>query len=251
MCFYYAVTHKNPHALVGKGIVKEEQLSLFDERHIVSGFDHPSMPLITSAEPDKISFFRWGMLPQSISSDEQAKAFLNKYNTLNAKADEVFESRLYADAVLHRRCLVLCSGFFEWRMVKKEKIPYYISLKNDEMFVFAGIWSESVDKTGKKHQTFSVLTTEANEMMAEIHNTKKRMPVILTPDSAEQWLKPDLPVDEIRKLLIPLPSEQMKAHTIQKFIPSKANELNNPNIIAYYSYSAMNDLFTSNNSLFR
>lgn len=236
MCFYYAITKKSINALVKGKIIRDDQLILFDEKYFVNGFDHPFMPVITDANPEDISFFKWGFLPSTVESEQQANDFLLKYNTLNAKSEEVSSSRLYAESFYNHRCLVLCSGFFEWRKVKKEKVPYYISLKDDEMFVFAGIWNETTDGKGQKVKSFSILTVEANELMATVHNTKKRMPLILSPDDARKWIQKDLEKETLTSLLKPIPSEKLKAHSIKKFLPAQSKNLNSSEIIAYYNY---------------
>jgi len=249
MCFYYAITKKSINALVKGKIIRNDQLSLFDEKYIVNGFDHPFMPVITDANPEDISFLKWGFLPSAVDTEEQAKDFLGRYNTLNAKSEEVSSSHLYEESYYNRRCLVLCSGFFEWRKVKKEKVPYYISLKDDEMFVFAGIWNETVDLKGQKTRTFSVLTIEANELMATVHNTKKRMPLILSPDDAHKWLQKGLDKETLNSLLKPIPSEKLKAHTIKKILPAQAKSLNSSDIIAYYNYPEIFGLLSEQETL--
>jgi putative SOS response-associated peptidase YedK len=236
MCFYYAITKKSVNALVKGKIIRDDQLSLFEEQYIVNGFDHPFMPVITNTSPDDISFLQWGFLPDNVESKEQADKFLSDYNTLNAKSENIENSRLYTDSFRNRRCLVLCSGFFEWRKVKKEKIPYFVSLKNDELFVFAGIWNETTDGKGQKIKTFSVLTVEANELMATVHNTKKRMPLILTPVAAKKWLQSGLNDDQLKEIITPIQSENLKAHTIKKFMPSLNKHINTADLIAYYNY---------------
>lgn len=250
MCFYYSITKKSINTLVKGQVVKENQLSLFEEQYIVNGFDHPRMPIITDSNPDELSHCQWGFMPSKVNSLEDAKAFLNNYNTLNAKAEEVSNSKLYADSFLNRRCLVLCSGFFEWREVKKEKIPYYITLKNDEIFVFAGIWNITTDTKGNTEKSFAILTIDANEFMAEIHNTKNRMPLILSPEDAKHWLTPNLSVEELNKIIKPLPSSEFKAHTIKKFLPANIKNLNSSDIIAYYNYPHIPDIFRKPDTLF-
>jgi putative SOS response-associated peptidase YedK len=247
MCFYYSITKKSINKLVKGKLIKESQLSLFEEHYIVNGFDHPRMPVITDDRPNDIQQFQWGFLPGTV---DDSKAFLGKYNTLNAKAEEAENSRLYSESLNQRRCLVLCSGFFEWKQVKKEKIPYYITLKDDEMFVFAGIWNNTTESKGNTIQSFSILTIGANELMAEIHNSKKRMPLILNPETARLWLKPNLSINELKELLKPLSSSEMKAHTIKKFIPSEAKNINISDIIAYYHYPVAQDVLTKSNTLF-
>lgn len=226
----------------------EAQLSLWEDKYIVNGFEHPSMPVITNDNPDEIQYFQWGFLPINFETLEQANTFLGKYNTLNAKSEDIESSFLYVESFKHRRCLVLCSGFFEWKQVKKKKIPYYITLKNDEMFVFAGIWNESNDLKGNSIKSFSILTIEANELMANIHNTKKRMPLILTPEASKKWLQNDLSIEQLKSIIKPIPSSELKAHTIKKFLPAEAKNLNTADIIAYYNYPEISDII--GNTLF-
>jgi putative SOS response-associated peptidase YedK len=250
MCFYYSITKKSINKLVRGKVLNENQLSLFEEHFIVNGFDHPLMPVITDELPGEIQNFQWGFLLSSANSIEKAADFLGNYNTLNAKAEDIAHSHLYAHSFLHKRCLVLCSGFFEWRQVKKEKIPYYITLKDDELFVFAGIWNKSVIKDEGTIHSFAILTIEANEIMAAIHNTKKRMPLILSPEEAKQWLNPNLSVEELNKLIKPLPSAEFIAHSIKKFIPSNSINLDTPEIIAYYNYPHIPDILSNPETLF-
>ena len=249
MCFYYSITNKPATALVKEKIVKATQLDAFQERYIVSGFDHPLMPVITDALPDGIQYFQWGFLPGNVGSTQGAALFWEKYNTLNAKAGELENSRLYAESFLNRRCLVPCTGFFEWRQVKKEKIPYYITLRDDEIFMFAGIWNSAVDNAGRPMNSYAILTVEANEMMAEIHNTKKRMPLILAPEEARLWLSASTPVGKLKEIMCPLGSDKMKAHTIKKFVPSNAGNLNTPEIIAYYNYPGVPEILKKDNTM--
>jgi len=247
MCFYYSVTKKSINKLVKGKVIDEVQLSLFDERIIVSGFDHPRMPVITNDKPNEIQHFQWGMLPTEL---DDINDFQNKYNTLNAKAEDAQNSRLYSEPFVSRRCLVLCSGFFEWQKVGKEKIPYYISLKEDEMFVFAGLWNTTREPNGSEIKTFAILTVEANELMARIHNTKKRMPLILKPETARQWISDELTPKQAKEIMIPLPDHEMKAHTIKKFVPSECKNYSSSDFIAYYNYPIIEDLTYRENTLF-
>lgn len=250
MCFYYSITKKSINTLVKGKIVKENQLSLFEEHYIVSGFDHPHMPIITDENPDTIQHLQWGFMPNSLVNMEQGREFLAHYNTLNAKAEDITESKLYSESFQNKRCLVLCSGFFEWRKVKKEKIPYYITLKNEEMFVFAGIWNETTDLKGNKYRSFSILTVEANELMANIHNTKKRMPLILTPEQAQVWIDKNSDTDKLNSIVNPIPSNHLKAYSIKKFLPSNIRNIDSPDLIAYYNYPEVFGLLSEQETLF-
>lgn len=242
MCFYYSITKKSVNALVKGQIIKDDQLSLFNDQFIVNGFEHPLMPVITDEKPEEVQYFKWGFMPGKVKTLELGTEFLNKYNTLNAKAEDIENSRLYGDSFMHRRCLVLCSGFFEWRKVKNEKIPYYITLKNDELFVFAGIWNRTTDDRGKTMDSYAILTIEANELLSQIHNTKCRMPLILSPDDANKWISPGLSPEELGKIIKAIPSNEFKAYTIKKFLPSQSHILNSADIIAYYNYPHIPDI---------
>ncbi len=109
--------------------------------------------------------------------------------TFNARSETVSSKPAFRECFSSRRCLVPVRGFFEWQHVGGRKIPWYITLRDEEIFSLAGIWDSWTMQGGMTLETFSVVTTRANELMEEIHNTKKRMPVIL-PSSAEKiWLR--------------------------------------------------------------
>ena len=88
--------------------------------------------------------------------------------------------------------MVIADGYYEWQWLDtkgKNKQKYLITLTSEEPFAFAGIWSEWIDiNTGELIKTYSIITTEANDLMAEIHNNKKRMPIILNNDNELLWL---------------------------------------------------------------
>jgi putative SOS response-associated peptidase YedK len=150
-----------------------------------NGFTFPKTPVITNSKPDTIDLYSWGLMP-SWSKDQKFRV-----NTLNARIETLAEKPSFKNCIVNR-CLILVDGFFEWKWLDekgKNKQQYQIGLPNEEPFAFAGIYSQWADKTtGEVLDTYSIITTEANELMAEIHNTKKRMPVILTHDNERDWL---------------------------------------------------------------
>jgi putative SOS response-associated peptidase YedK len=244
MCFYYAVVKTNAKTLIQNGIIKEEQLSLFSDKQFVKGFDFPLMPVISNDKPTDIQMFRWGFVPPHTQNTEKATAFLTQYNTLNAKAENLFDSRLFSEAIKKQRCLVLCSGFFEWRhknpeKKNSEKYPFYVSLKDEGMFVFGGIWEKFTDQnTSEVIHTYAIITTQANELMELVHNTKKRMPLIIEPEKALKWLESDLNEEEIKSFFKPFNADKLKATPIKKINPRLQYE-NNPEITVYYHYQEL------------
>lgn len=172
-----------------------------------SAFARPLWPVVTSKEPDRISIQRWGLLPRFIRTDEEAKDFLRKTPTFNAISEEVEAKRTFKHAFANgQRCLIPVTSFYEWRHEGKKKIPYRIGVKGGEVFCLGGLWEEhdGVD-------TYTVLTTRANPLMAHIHNSKQRMPVIIPEAQWESWLSPDLTPAEVKQLCEPVPDEALEA----------------------------------------
>jgi len=143
---------------------------------------------------------------------------------------------MYRDAALKRRCLILSSGFYEWRHYQPEgakkpiTYPYYITTNTmDEtpLFMMAGIYQPTVDfTTGEVLDSFSIVTTAANPLMQQIHNTKKRMPTLLDRALAEEWMNRDLPEARIQEIAsYQLDSKQLKAWNISKDFRSAMNPM--------------------------
>jgi putative SOS response-associated peptidase YedK len=152
---------------------------------VYNGFQFPKTPIIANADTGKIQLFHWGLIPHWAKDNSIRK------NTLNARIETIKEKPAFRGSVTNR-CLVLVDGFYEWQWLDekgKNKKKYLITLPGNGAFAFAGLWSEWVDKTtGEKVKTYTILTTEANEFMSKIHNTEKRMPVILTRNNETDWL---------------------------------------------------------------
>lgn len=115
----------------------------------------------------------------------------------------------------------------------------YIYLKGERVFAFAGLYDSWKDpESGNTLNTFSIITTKANPLLAQIHNTKKRMPVILSKDVEAEWLDIKQPVHEILSLLKPYHQDNMEAHTISKLISKRNVEKNVPELIEPYDYNS-------------
>ncbi len=152
---------------------------------VYNGFQYPSTPIITNLKPHLFQFFNWGLIPFWAKDDNIKKM------TLNAKIETIYEKPSFRN-VVNNRCLIIADAFYEWQWLDekgKTKQKFEMTLPNHESFAFAGLWSEWVDKSiGEKINTYTILTTEANVLMSQIHNTKRRMPIILSTDSEREWL---------------------------------------------------------------
>jgi putative SOS response-associated peptidase YedK len=185
----------------------------------VSAFNRPLVPVIASGDTGRIQLFRWGLVPSWVKDSSAADEISLK--TLNARSETVFTKPAFSRPARERRCLVLASGFFESREAGGKKYPYHIWLKDSPGFAMAGIWDEWVDRaTGELRQTFSILTTSANPLLEEIHNTRKRMPVILPRDMEMGWIAGGQAPSALGQFLKPYPAGLMQARTIAR-IPSR------------------------------
>jgi putative SOS response-associated peptidase YedK len=174
-----------------------------------------NLPVITNEDPGEIKFFRWGLIPFWAKD----KSIGNKL--INARGETIAEKASFKNAFRHRRCLVPADAFYEWKKnsTDKKKIPYRIYLTDQPVFSMAGIWESWKSPEGEALNTFSIITTKPNVLMAEIHD---RMPVIL-PESAEQtWLQ-STDESELTGLLKPFPAKAMSAYRISDLVNSPRN----------------------------
>jgi len=234
----------NISAKSGKEVLKNrfgaeyEAFESTDPLYHVSGFLYPKLPVIRSDNNGLIQLCNWGLIPFWSQSEKAANDI--KRGTLNAKAETIFALPSFRDSIRQKRCLVLVDGFYEWKTVGKNKYPHFIRLKNQEPFAFGGIYSDWVNKTtGEIIKTFSVITTEANPLMAEIHNTKKRMPLILNRAEEKAWINPDLSETDVKNLMKPFDEKEMEAYTISKLITQRGVSNNVPEVMNPFVYSEL------------
>ncbi len=172
-----------------------------------SAFARPAWPVVTSRHPERISLLRWGLLPRFVRTEEAAKEFLKQAPTFNCISEEVATKRSFRHAYEQgQRCLVPVTSFTEWRHEGKQKIPYTVRVKGAEVFCLGGLWEQ-----GEAMDTYTVLTTRANPLMAYIHNTKQRQPVIVLPEHWEEWLQPQLSPERMQALCAPVGEEHLVA----------------------------------------
>lgn len=211
MCYH--VSRPTARALQA-GLQSDFRITQADsERH--SGFNHPDLPATLSGNSGKIAYLQWGFIPTWVNSAEQAQKLQNI--SLNARAETMFEKPMFRDAALHHRCVIWLAGFYEWQHAGKEKIPYFIHLPEGELLGVGGLMSTwNSPETGADVQTCSIITTNANELMAEIHNTKKRMPLILPKEARDEWLSADADQVAIEKLLQPFENGRLIAEKVRE-----------------------------------
>jgi len=245
MCYYNGVKVTRSEFIRLKSIEKAIAQYDFLSKPLHIGFEYQNSPVlkrIDGKEDFDVVEMEWGFIPHYINNREDLKHFrfggmnqkTGKFDvpiiTLNAIGEELFEKVTYKKAAAERRCLVLSTGFYEWRHIyplnKKTgqplktaiKYPHFISLPEKEYFYMAGIWTPWTDKnTGEHVESFSIVTTRANSLMEQVHNSKKRMPTILNEDLGYEWMFGQLDEKRITEIATTqYPSALMNAYPIAK-----------------------------------
>lgn len=180
--------------------------------NVAPGQEHP---VVRNDAPEEIRFPTWGLVPHW--ADEFGGGHIN------ARAETLADKPSFRDAYRDRRCLVLADGFYDWKKTPTGKQPYRMTRTDGEPFAMAGLWEPW--QNGERKTSFTVVTTEPNDVVGEIHH---RMPVILSPDEETTWLNGD--PDERRAVLDPFPASEMRAYPVSTRVNSPEND--SPEIVS-------------------
>ena len=168
----------------------------------------------------EFALMRWGLVPF------WAKDAKFGLSTINARAEEAASKPLFREALKRRRCLVPADAFYEWQRPPAESAskttqPFALALRSGEPYAFAGLWERWKPKDGLVLETFTILTTDPNELTEPIHN---RMPVILEPRDYTRWIDPGDPDRPPVDLLRPFPAEKMHAWPVNARVGNVRND---------------------------
>lgn len=208
MCYYNGQKVTRAEFIKLKALEKAVSRYDFLNVGVHNGFNYAPCAILVQSEDGKdfdIVQAEWGYVPGYIKTRAEANIFRAKYTTLNFKSENVFvkedgKPSMWASAARNRRCLVLSTGIVESRHIPKIgkkgqelketiKYPYQVSVKDQEYFYMPGLYNEWLDpETTQFVNTVAIGITKANDLMKQIHNTKLRMPTILTEDLAWEWL---------------------------------------------------------------
>jgi putative SOS response-associated peptidase YedK len=182
-----------------------------------------TIPVLASEERRTLKLMRWGLVPFWAKDERIGNRMIN------ALAETVGERPSFRRSFSDRRCLVLGDGYYEWKKVpgQRGKTPMLFTLESGEPFAFAGLWDCWCGPEGRQIHTYTIITTEANDLSRPIHN---RMPVILKQGDEDQWVDPEnKDVEHLSGLLVPYKSKLMKAHEVSRLVNSPSN--NSPDCI--------------------
>lgn len=204
MCSRYSITIKERLALDGYEIPVPKD---FEPNYNLA----PTQLglVLTADQPAEAQAMHFGLIPF------WAKDTKLNISTLNAKSEEAFEKTTWKPLIeQHKRCLVFADGFYEWDRSTGNPLPWRFVVKDRKMFSFAGLWSQWKSKDGQVvYRSFSIMTTEANDMVGKIHE-KKRMPVILDKQEESLWLSKDIGPKEVLSLCDTYPDDLMDCYRV-------------------------------------
>lgn len=181
------------------------------------------VPVVRVREGERrLDFLRWGLVPR------WAKDLRIGSKMINARGETVATKNSFRSAFSRRRCIVTADGFYEWQRLegteggKPKKQPMFIHRVDGDPLAFAGLHERWTDAEGHREiHTCTIITTSANEMMAEIHN---RMPVLLPPAHWEEWLDPDNDdTTGLERLLVPAPEALLTAYPVSDSVNNVKN----------------------------
>ena len=178
----------------------------------------PAPVVIASSAGNVCQLMRFGLIPFF------AKGVAGKYSTINARVETIETSAAYRGPwKRQQRCLVLASGFYEWHLLPdgKSKQPYFLKPADQDSFAFAGLWDTSKADDGTTIYSFTIITLPASPLMAQIHNTKRREPAMLTAADCRTWLGGT--AEQGRALLQPYPDELLVAWPVSRRVNSPSS----------------------------
>lgn len=213
MCGRYTITESPRQLAIRFQAELDERLGELPPRYNVAPTQ--VLPIVRIEDGRRLTPMRWGLVP-SWADDP---AIGNRL--INARGETLATKASFRTAFRKRRCLVPADGFYEWLKSPGGKTPIRIAPADGGLFAFAGLWERWADPAGDELLTFTIVTTDANEMLKPIHD---RMPVILDRAAEGRWLDPDLDPGKLQDLIRPAPPERLIAYPVSKRVNSPRND---------------------------
>jgi putative SOS response-associated peptidase YedK len=172
--------------------------------------------IVSEGSARRLTTCHWGFVPS------WCKELNEGYKMINARAETVAEKPSFREAFSRHRCLVVADGFYEWKNEGGKKRPFYVHRRDGRPFGMAGLYNLWVSPEGNTVCTSAIITTNANEELAPIHD---RMPVILPMDATGLWLDPDVHEKEkLLPMLKPYPADEMELYEVSTLVSSPKND---------------------------
>jgi putative SOS response-associated peptidase YedK len=172
-------------------------------------------PVIVQHERAEMVMMQWGLIPH------WAKDIRTMQHPINARAEGLAEKPMFRGLLNDKRCLIPASGFYEWKKELKHKIPYYLHLKDEPVFAFAGLYDMWHNPAGEGIATYTIITTGPNDLVSPIHN---RMPAILRREDEGRWVSGEgLSTADLNGILAPYPAGGMEAYPVLPLVNNPSN----------------------------
>ncbi|GAB4024503.1 SOS response-associated peptidase [Spirosoma koreense] len=215
----------------------------FQPVYHANAYQFPTWPILTHQQPGQFQMMHWGLIPHWTKTPDDAMEMRTR--TINARSETIYDKPSFrSSAKAGNRCLIPVTGFYEWHTMGSKKFPFYISTSDQKIASIAGLWDDWADpETGEITTTYTLLTTDANPLLAAIHNSKKRMPCVLTAEAEQRWLHDDLNEDEAVKLLTAqYPAKRMHSYSISKRITSRTEPTDVQEVLAPSTYPELSQM---------
>lgn len=242
MCYNIKYTAKKIIDYATKRGLEIDPAQIPIDYYYVSGFDHPSLPVVTSKDLGVVQMYQWGLIPYWTKTLKDAGQIRTR--TLNAVGETAFEKASFKSSVARKRCLILVDGFYEYHHHHSgKKIPYLIENKNEDPLTMGGIyesWKNPEDNS--RVHSVSIVTVPGNALMVEIHNNPAvmkrigpRMPLILPENVTEAWLSDEQDQQAVNTMMVIYPDEWLKYKTVGQ-LQGKNGLGNVPEASQHYDY---------------
>jgi putative SOS response-associated peptidase YedK len=246
MCFHFSLVSKSDQIenRAKAKFINTDVKSHFDQpQYHLNGFEHPNVAIVTQELSDRILPSIWGIAPSN-TDPEALNAYYKKASRygggLNARSEKLKSNFIYKKVYKTQRCIIWANAFFEPHHFKSKSYPYLIRRKDFDLFALAGIYTRF--KNGLI--TCSILTKEAMPYLAEIHNQKKRQPVILLPETEKDWLNNSLDEDGIFNCIKnDYEVEDLKSYPVAKSLHKPSENSDVPSILEPFNYPELNTIF--------
>lgn len=216
MCGRYTLKTERESLLRALGLTPGSAPSALPPRYNIAPTQ--LVPILLDDGGVRMALHHWGLVPEWAPDPSIGNRLIN------ARGESLAEKRAFRDAFRQRRCLVIADGFYEWHEVEKgkPKVPYYIRMRNEEPFTFAGLWSRWKRRSGGELLTCTIVTQDSNELIGRIH---PRMPAIIPPEKRAEWMDPgNRDVEALLGLLAPYDAERMEMYEVTRYVNSPQHE---------------------------
>ena len=187
------------------GDAPKARFNITPSQHVLTVVPAPA----GSGDLAEFAWKQWGLIPKWAKDPAMGQRMFN------ARSETVAEKPSFRAAFKRRRCLVVADGFYEWTPRNKGHRPFFFQSAHEPMLTFAGLFEEWRGEGGEVIESRTVLTTEANADLSEVHH---RMPVVLTPGAAATWLDIAVSAEELGPLMKPAPAGTLTREAVTRYV---------------------------------